>query len=124
MCIRDRLSVFCFTITVNAQGNEKSIVLEGHYQGKNLYVQNPFSFQHTTNYNLLLSYVACSLSRNVIICPNHVGFSILLDTHPQCFVVEINVRKDFAFSNKNIYNYIAKEICLRFLNTSTNNGIS
>jgi len=37
------LNVFCFTITVNAQGNEKSIVLEGHYQGKNLYVQNPFS---------------------------------------------------------------------------------
>ena len=26
-----------------AQGNESSIVIEGHYQGKNLYVQNPFS---------------------------------------------------------------------------------
>ena len=26
-----------------AQGNETSIIHEGHYQGKNLYVQNPFS---------------------------------------------------------------------------------
>ena len=31
-------SLFCFS-----QGNETNIVLEGHYQGKNLYVQNPFS---------------------------------------------------------------------------------
>jgi len=28
---------------VYSQGNESSIVIEGHYQGKNLYVQNPFS---------------------------------------------------------------------------------
>lgn len=27
----------------HSQGNESSIVIEGHYQGKNLYVQNPFS---------------------------------------------------------------------------------
>ena len=26
-----------------SQGNETSIIHEGHYQGKNLYVQNPFS---------------------------------------------------------------------------------
>ena len=34
------------TLTFNlyfSQGNESSIVIEGHYQGKNLYVQNPFS---------------------------------------------------------------------------------
>ena len=30
-------------LTINAQSNESSVVLEGHYQGKNLYVQNPFA---------------------------------------------------------------------------------
>ena len=33
------VSCLCF----NAQSNETSIIHEGHYQGKNLYVQNPFS---------------------------------------------------------------------------------
>lgn len=32
-----------FSSTNFSQGNESSIVIEGHYQGKNLYVQNPFS---------------------------------------------------------------------------------
>jgi hypothetical protein len=32
-----------YTSTIFSQGNESSIVIEGHYQGKNLYVQNPFS---------------------------------------------------------------------------------
>ena len=26
-----------------SQGNETNVVLDGHYQGKNLYIQNPFS---------------------------------------------------------------------------------
>ena len=34
---------FTFSLTINAQSNESSVVLEGHYQGKNLYVQNPFA---------------------------------------------------------------------------------
>ena len=39
------LSVFLFSITMFSfsQGNETNIVLDGHYQGKNLYIQNPFS---------------------------------------------------------------------------------
>ena len=35
--------IFGSTNVVFSQGNESSIVIEGHYQGKNLYVQNPFS---------------------------------------------------------------------------------
>ncbi len=31
------------SVLLLAQGNETSIIHEGHYQGKNLYVQNPFS---------------------------------------------------------------------------------
>ena len=31
------------TSLVSGQNNETSIIHEGHYQGKNLYVQNPFS---------------------------------------------------------------------------------
>ena len=33
----------CLTAVSFSQGNETNIVLDGHYQGKNLYVQNPFS---------------------------------------------------------------------------------
>jgi hypothetical protein len=32
-----------YSSSISSQGNESSIVIEGHYQGKNLYVQNPFS---------------------------------------------------------------------------------
>ena len=32
-----------FSVCFSAQSNESSVVLEGHYQGKNLYVQNPFA---------------------------------------------------------------------------------
>ena len=35
--------VLVFSHIINAQSNESSVVLEGHYQGKNLYVQNPFA---------------------------------------------------------------------------------
>ncbi len=32
-----------YSFCIKAQSNESSVVLEGHYQGKNLYVQNPFA---------------------------------------------------------------------------------
>ena len=35
--------LFSFTIFSFSQGNETNVVLDGHYQGKNLYIQNPFS---------------------------------------------------------------------------------
>lgn len=39
------LTIVFLSITIFSfsQGNETNIVLDGHYQGKNLYVQNPFS---------------------------------------------------------------------------------
>jgi hypothetical protein len=36
------LATFCSFSSI-AQSNESSIVIDGHFQGKNLYVQNPFS---------------------------------------------------------------------------------
>lgn len=43
--MKSQLLVLLLSITtlVSAQNNETSIIHEGHYQGKNLYVQNPFS---------------------------------------------------------------------------------
>ena len=37
------LLALIFSVCFSAQSNESSVVLEGHYQGKNLYVQNPFA---------------------------------------------------------------------------------
>ena len=39
------LSFLLFSISIFSfsQGNETNVVLDGHYQGKNLYIQNPFS---------------------------------------------------------------------------------
>ena len=37
-----RLSIFCFLALITAQSIAGVIVVEGNYQGKNLYIQNPF----------------------------------------------------------------------------------
>ncbi len=37
------IGLFLLSVVANAQNNETSIIHEGHYQGKNLYVQNPFA---------------------------------------------------------------------------------
>lgn len=45
--IKRAITLFVLMLTVTmfsfSQGNETNIVVDGHYQGKNLYIQNPFS---------------------------------------------------------------------------------